>query len=343
MVNWKKKRVLVTGGLGFIGSHVVESLLDSGADVSVVDCSEIRPSLHPKKLGDYVATCKKRGTSPQFNDFNLQFHPEEFRSLAAKNDVVIHLAAYFGGRGFVDQQQSECSAMFAVDQTVFRISLEEGVEHLHFASSACVYPNELQNDRSYLLKEEDAIPKYGWDSADNIYGWAKLLGEREIQIMHTEKGLRCSTCRFLTVYGPREYDDSHAIAALINRSIRREDPFVVWGDGWQERGFTYVTDIVSGIIRATEVVEDGTPLNLGVDWRVSMRRVVELIHARLGYKPNNLVYDASKPVGPLSRALSIEKAHGLLGWSPRIGIEEGLSSTVDWHRQNYDLLKARTP
>ncbi len=340
LVRWTKKKVLITGGLGFIGSHIVESMLEKGADVTVVDSSGVRSALFKRKLSDYKATCKRFGVSPQFHDVDLQFSAQSLRKLAKGADNIFHLAAYFGGRGFVEEQQAECSAMFAVDQNVFRIASEEGVGHLHYASSACVYPQELQNDRSYLLKEEDAVPIYGWDSADNIYGWAKLLGERQIQILHREKGLSCSTCRFLTVYGPREYDDSHAIAALINRSLRKEDPFVVWGDGLQERGFTYVTDIAAGTIRAAEVVSDGTPLNLGVEWRVNIKKVVELIHEDLNFKPKKVVYDASKPVGPISRALDMSRTRSVLGWTPRIGIEEGLASTVEWHRQGFDPAKA---
>ena len=136
------------------------------------------------------------------------------------------------------------------------------------------------------------------------------------------------------MYGPREYDDSHAIAALINRTLRREDPFVVWGDGMQERGFTFVTDIASGSIRAAEVVKDGNPLNLGVDWRVSMKRTVSLIHGFLGFEPRRIIYDVSKPVGPISRALDITKASVVLGWKPKVSIEEGLKSTTEWHRKN---------
>ena len=277
-LDWKNKRVVVTGGLGFIGSHLVEVLYSKGADVSIVDNSKIRTYLYQKKLQDYHAICKAFGASPNYHDVDLQFDPAGFRSVAKQADVVFHLAAYFGGRGFVEKNQTESSAMFAVDQNVFRISMEEGVGTLHYASSACVYPNELQNDHAYLLKEDDAGPRYGWESADNLYGWAKLIGEREIQLMHKEKGIQVSTARFLTVYGPREYDDSHAIAALINRTIRKEDPFLVWGDGTQERGFTYVTDIAEGVIRVTEIVRDGTPVNLGVDWRVSIMKIVELIH-----------------------------------------------------------------
>jgi UDP-glucose 4-epimerase len=342
-VNWKKKRVVVTGGLGFIGSHVVEALHSRGAEVAIVDSSDIRPYLFKKKLADYRLICKKFGASPNFHDVDLQFAPSELKKVVKDADVVFHLAAYFGGRGFVEEKQTECSAMFAVDQNVFRIALEEGVERLHYASSACVYPNELQNDHSYLLREADAGPTRGWESADNLYGWAKLIGERQLQIMHEERGLSASSCRFLTVYGPREYDDSHAIAALINRSLRKEDPFVVWGDGTQERGFTYVSDIVTGIIRATEVVNDGTPLNLGVDWRVSIKRVVDLIHEYLGFSPNELVYDESKPVGPYSRALDMSKTKTFLGWTPEVSIERGLQSTIDWHKENKDIVTRMKP
>lgn len=322
----------MTGGLGFIGSHLTENLLRRGAKVVVVDCSAIRQELFTKKLTSYKAICKDLGLEPAYEDIDLQFEPQKFRKLAQKAEVVFHLAAYFGGRGFVDEQQTECAAMFAVDQNVFRICLEEGVERLNYASSACVYPDELQTDHHYLLKEEDAGPTRGWGSADNLYGWAKLLGERELIIMHEEKGFKSSSCRFLTVYGPREYDDSHAIAALITRSLRRENPFVVWGDGEQERGFTYVTDIVSGVVRSSEVVTDARALNLGVDWRVPIKQLVELIHGYLGYRPT-IHYDLTKPVGPLSRALDVSKSREVLGWTPQMSLEEGLRRTIDWHKK----------
>ena len=330
--------MVVTGGLGFIGSHIVGDLMARGANVDIVDNSHIRPYLFSQKLDDYKAVCARLGADPKFFDVDLQFELTKFRKVLKDVDVVFHLAAYFGGRGFVDNQQTECTAMFAVDQNVFRMALEEGAGHLYYSSSACVFPNELQTDRKYLLKEEDAGPFHGWESADNIYGWAKLMGERQLKILHEEKGMSCSTCRFLTVYGPREYDDSHAIAALINRTLRREDPFVVWGDGTQERGFTYVTDIADGSIRAAEVIKDGTPLNLGVDWRVNMRRVVELIHEYLSFKPKKTVYDKSKPVGPLSRALDITKTKSTIGWAPKVRIEKGLELTTKWHRDNQKYL-----
>ena len=339
-MNWKGKAVVVTGGLGFIGSHLVEDLTSRGAHVTAVDSPKIRPELYKKKMGDYLKMCKQLGADPDYKEVDLQFEAAKFRKEVKGADAVFHLAAYFGGRGFVEQKQTECTAMFAVDQNAFRVCLEEGVGRVAYASSACVYPNELQNDRKYLLKEEDAGPFHGWESADNIYGWAKLLAERELQIMHREKGLQASSCRFLTVYGPREYDDSHAIAALINRSIRKESPFVVWGDGNQERGFTYVTDIVQGLVRASEVVTDGTPLNLGVDWRVNMKEVVRLIHEDLGFTPSKVVYDKTKPVGPISRALDIAKSKHTLGWAPKVGIEEGLRATVSWHKQNFRFLNS---
>jgi nucleoside-diphosphate-sugar epimerase len=337
-VNWKRKKVVVTGGLGFIGSHLVESLLGKGAEVVVVDSSIIRPNLYRKKVADYEETCQRFGVYPSMHDIDLQFEAQNLRPIFKDCDTVFHLAAYFGGRGFVQEKQTECSAMFAVDQNVFRVAFEEGVKRINYASSACVYPDGLQTDRQYLLKEEDAIPTHGWESADNIYGWAKLMGEQQLSILHKQNGVSCSSCRFLTVYGPREYDDSHAIAALINRSIRREDPFVVWGNGFQERGFTYVTDIVNGIILSSEMVVDGAPLNLGVDWRVSIRRVVELIHEYVKFKPRSVTYDTSKPVGPISRTLDMSKTKATLDWVPTIGLEEGLKQTTAWHEQNFRYL-----
>jgi nucleoside-diphosphate-sugar epimerase len=339
-MNWKDKRVIITGGLGFIGSHLTEQLLSRRADVTIVDTMKVRPYLFDFKMREYLAICKRTGTTPKYNEIDLQFESQTFRSLIQKTDAqyVFHLAAHFGGRGFLEQQQSECAAIFAVDQNVFRVSQEEGVEKLFYSSTASVYPKDLQNNTAYLLKESDAAPIWDWKSADNLHGWAKLLAERQLHFLYKEKGFKSAIGRFLTIYGPREYDDSHAIVALINRSLQRDNPFVVWGDGNQERGFTYVGDLVEAIIRATEVVEDAEPLNFGVDWRVKIKEVVAIIHELLGFAPK-IHFDTTAPVGPYSCALDISRSRELLGWSPRVDIREGLEKTVSWYKENFPKLQ----
>jgi len=159
------------------------------------------------------------------------------------------------------------------------------------------------------------------------------MGEMQLDVFHKEKNFNSSISRYLTVYGPGELDASHAIAALAERALDREDPYVVWGSGEQERGFTFVDDIVEGSIRATEFITDATPVNLGWDKRYKIRDVANLILELSGYRPSKIFFDRTKPEGPFSRALDISRARSLLLWEPKVDLREGLERTIEWHRK----------
>jgi nucleoside-diphosphate-sugar epimerase len=335
-MNWSKRRVIVTGGAGFIGSSLVDHLLGLGAAVTVVDklVSPGSSAVWEAKLTRLSEIYSKHGIeSAQLDCMDLSTERDRFQLLATAHDVVFHLAAVFGGREFVDEHQAECSRMLAVDHNVISASQEAGVESLHYSSSACVYPPSL-NTPSYLLREDDILSTgEGWRASDNLYGFAKLMGEMQLLALHKERGFKSSVSRYLTVYGPGELDASHAIAALVEKALDRQDPFMVWGSGNQERGFTYVDDIVNGSILAAESITDASPTNLGWDKRYRIRDVAEMILRTSGHVPSKIQYDLSKPEGPFSRALDISRARGL-GWEPKVDLEEGLRKTVDWHRQS---------
>jgi len=335
-MNWAKRRVIVTGGAGFIGGALVDRLLDLGALVTVVDKLLLSNR-------SWVWEAKLRRLSDIFHGhgfsdsgmaiIDLATDKDRFQLLAEKHDIVFHMSAVFGGREFVDTRQADCSKMLAIDHNVISASYEAGVERMHYASSACVYPPSL-NKPGRLLKEEDILSTgEGWRSSDNLYGFAKLMGEMQLMVYNKEQGFKSSASRYLTVYGPGEFDTSHAIAALIEKALSEQDPYVVWGSGKQERGFTYVDDIVNGTILAAEKITDATPVNLGWNKRYKIRDVAKLILDASGHRPKQVFFDKSKPEGPFSRALDITRAKTLLGWEPRIDLEEGLRRTVQWHKE----------
>jgi nucleoside-diphosphate-sugar epimerase len=258
-------------------------------------------------------------------------NPEHAAEVVRGQDVVFHLAATIGGRGYIDTHPADCCQSLAINQNLIHQAYLAGVKHVHYASSACVYPVDLQSqyDSEYLLKEEDAL-RDGWANCDGEYGWAKFMGEMILKAYNKQYGLQGSICRYVTVYGPWE-NDTHAIIALIKKAVERRDPYVIWGTGEQDRDFTYVEDIVDGSIRAASVVRDATPVNLGTGVRHKLKHVAELIFEVIGWRPREICYDTSKPQGVASRALDISRAKALLGWSPRFSLREGLERTIQWY------------
>lgn len=309
-----------------------------GAHVTVVDkllvSKDIRTS--EAKLTRLANIFAKHGSVVNLEIVDLERELDRFRTIAARNDVVFHLSAVFGGREFVDTREADCSAMLSIDHNVISASCDAGVERLHYASSACVYAPSL-NKSGYLLKEDDILTTgEGWKSSDNLYGFAKLMGEMQLRAFFNEHGFKSSACRYLTVYGPGELDASHAIAALSEKALSKQDPYVVWGSGEQERGFTYVDDIIEGSILAAEKITDATPVNLGWDKRYKLKEVTRMILALSKHQPKKVIFDKSKPEGPFSRALDLTRAKALLDWRPRVDLEEGLRRTIAWHRQSRD-------
>jgi UDP-glucose 4-epimerase len=319
---WKSKRVLVTGGASFIGSHLVDKLVELGADVTVVD------NFSSGKMENLSQSLQKiRVVRMDLEWCRL----EEIVKVFAGHEVVFHLAATHGGRGYIHTHPADVCSNFAIDHHVFEASLKANVERVVMASSACVYPPKLQNmaGSDYLLREDDSNP-FKLDetlSADIEYGWTKLMGEIQLIAFIKQYGMKGCILRFVTAYGPRE-NETHAVIALIYKAFERMDPYVIWGSGEQERDFTYVSDIVNGTILAAEKITNGTPINLGTGVRYKIRDVAAKIFDIMGWRPKRIIFDISKPEGVASRALDISRAKNLLGWTPKVDLEEGLRRTI---------------
>jgi len=222
-------------------------------------------------------------------------------------------------------------------QLVFEEACIGGVKKLCFASSACVYPSYLQDEAgsSYLLKEEDADPfKRDNAFADLEYGWAKLMGEMALKAYHREYGMKTAAVRIFTAYGPRE-NETHAIVALIAKAFIKMDPYVIWGNGEQDRNFTYVQDIVDALVAACQKIEDGSSVNAGRSDRLTINQAIDLVFDLVGWKPKQIVRDTSKPQGVASRAADITRAKNVLCWAPKVTYREGFKKTIDWYFANH--------
>lgn len=339
---WKNRMVLVTGGASFISSHLVDSLLKKGAIVRVAD------DFSSGKLAnlEYALPEHRSGVLTHGNlsvwKGDLKERPFT-RRMVEDVDTVFHLAALHGGRGYIHTHPAECCTNMILDQLVFEEAWKAGVERICFASSACVYPSYLQEETgsSYLLKEEDANP-FVRDKAfaDLEYGWAKLMGEMALKAYHKEYGMKTSSVRIFTAYGPRE-NETHAIIALIAKAFVRMDPYTIWGTGEQDRNFTYVQDIVDAMLLAGEKIEDGSPVNAGRDDRITLNQAAELVFEIVGWRPKRIKHDLSKPQGVASRAADLTRAKRLLQWKPKVSYEEGFRKTVEWYSANKNLKKVK--
>ena len=329
MTFWDGTRVLVTGGASFIGSHLVDKLVTLGADIRVVDdlSSGRLENLHQSIDG--IEFCegdlRDRGVT---------------RKMMEGTQVVFHLAACHGGRGFIDTHPAQCASNLVLDGIVIDEAWRARVERVCYTSSACVYPTNLQaatnNGNAVYLREESADPfKQGCAAADGEYGWAKLMGEMTLAAYRKEYGMKGVSCRLFTAYGERE-NETHAVIALIAKAFVKMDPYEIWGDGQQDRNFTYVGDIAEGMIRAAERVEDASAVNIGTAEHIKVIDAAHRIFTETGFTPKSIAFDTSKPVGVHSRAADLTRTRKVLGWEPAIGFGDGLRKTIAWYEETHD-------
>lgn len=326
---WSGRKVLVTGGASFIGSHLVDRLVTLDADVRVVD------DLSSGKLENLEGSLSRI----EFRRGDLR-SSQFTREAMDGQEVVFHLAACHGGRGYIDTHPVDCASNLVLDGMVFDAAWRARVDRICFASSACVYPIRRQAapvvGKSVLLREEWANPfRDGCAQADGEYGWAKLMGEMALQAYRKQYGLKSVSCRLFTAYGERE-NETHAVIALIAKAYARMEPYEIWGDGQQDRNFTYVGDIVEGMIRAAERIEDASAVNIGIEEHIKIIDAARMIFVETGFTPRSLVFDTTKPVGVFSRAADLTRTRELLGWEPTTSFEEGLRHTITWYRATHN-------
>jgi len=326
---WKNTKVLVTGGASFIGSHLVEHLVSKGASVRVAD------NLSSGKLSNLASVIEQI----EFMQGNLK--ELQFSSKASKGmQVVFHLAADHGGRGYIATHPANCVTNMALDNIVFEAAQDNGVERITFASSACTYPTDIQQGKVLLKEDMVSFEKRGGAFSDEEYGWAKLMGELSLKAYHKQHGLKASSVRLFTAYGPRE-NESHAIIALIAKAFIEQDPFEIWGTGEQSRNFTYVDDVVQSLVLSCEHIEDGSAVNAGTADFISLTKAAETVFEIMNWKPVQIKYLKDKPVGVIHRAADISYAKATTGWQPEFSLEQGLKTTIDWYIENNDREQMR--
>lgn len=336
---WQNKRVIVTGGAGFLGSFLVEKLAQLGAaDILVpqiehynlVDREDIR-----RLLDDVMLPLNERpahllpSTLPAFKPAHLTaFNPSDL--------IIIHLAARVGGIGINRERPAE----FFYDNLIMGVELmhqawQRGVGKFVALGTVCAYPKFTP----VPFHEEDLWNGYP-EETNAPYGLAKKMLLVQAQAYRQQYGFNSIFLLPVNLYGPRDNFDpasSHVIPALIRKCLeaqeRADKEIVVWGDGSPTREFLYVEDATEGILLATEKYNGSDPVNLGSGYEISIKDLVVMI-ARLTGFSGKLVWDTSKPNGQPRRGLDTSRAEKLFGFHAGTPFEDGLHRTIEWYRKN---------
>lgn len=317
---WKNKRVLVTGGGGFIGSHLVEMLVEAGAKVKVIDSSMDAINRNLDKIRTKIIA-----QSIDLSDF------QNCAKITENIDIVMNLAAYVAG---IKYNQEHPAEMFFNNVRINANMLEAArlskVERFLVVSSACVYPHIS----IVPIPEIEGI-RFMPEPTNEGYGLAKRMAEFQGIAYAKEFGMKIAIARPFNAYGPRNNFDpekSHVISALIKRIFDGEDPLVVWGDGEQSRAFLYVEDFARGLIEITEKYAVADPVNLGTDEEIKIKDLVKLI-VKLSGKNPKIVFDTSKPAGQPRRNCDNAKSKGKVGFVAKMSLEEGIRRTIEWYKK----------
>jgi GDP-L-fucose synthase len=314
MTFWDDKRVCVTGGAGFLGSHLTEELALRGArDIFV----------------------------PEYPDYDLVKRDDVIRMLEdSKPDVVIHLAAVVGGIG----ANMANPGKYFYDNAMMGIQLIEearlaGVGKFVALGTICAYPKFAP----IPFKEEDLWNGYP-EETNAPYGLAKKMALVQCQAYRQQYGFNGIFLLPVNLYGPRDNFDlesSHVIPAMIRKMIAARDAgetVVLWGDGSPTREFLFVEDCAKAIALAAEKYDGAEPVNLGAGWEISIKDLAELIARHVGYE-GEIVWDTTKPNGQPRRKLDVSRAKEYLGFEAKVPFDEGIKRTVEWweaNRAGYD-------
>ena len=315
---WRGKKVLITGGAGFIGSSLAHNLFLEGAELTLVDNLE-RGSL------DYIYSLQ---SEVNFLELDLRSY-DECLEVTKNIDIIIHLASKVGGIGFYQSRPFEVMVdNINIDSNIIKASVSNGIKRFFYASSAHVYPLELQmSPECPLISEEQAPPA----DPELSYGWAKLVGEKTLQFAAQENPeMRIAMARYVGIYGKNQdfqLETGSVIPVFSHRAIRYPKvPFSIWGTGEETRSYCFIDDAIECTKLMIEQMEEQNvvgPLNVGRQELTKIKDIANKLVAISG-KDVILEYDENKKTTIWGQLCDCSRAKELLGWEAKTSLEDGL-------------------
>ncbi len=309
------KRVLVTGGAGFVGTHFVESLLKQGA--------HIRVPIHERKM--------------LIDDPRVELVPadltrlEDCRRACNGIDYVVHAAGAVAAAAVTSSNpMAAITANLVLTAQMLQAAWEKGVQRFLVFSSSTGYPATSHPVTEDEMWSGPTHPSYFG------YGWMRRYLERISEFAASKSRMGIALIRPTAVYGRHDNFDpvtSHVIPALIRRAVAREDPFEVWGTGYEVRDFLHITDLVRGCLLALEKHATCDPVNIGYGKTITIGEVVRIILKAAGHDAAKVAFNSSKPTAIPVRTVDTSKAKKILGFEPSISLDAGLTDTVEWYHQ----------
>ncbi len=311
---YEGKRILVTGAAGFLGTHIIQELLKQNAF--------IKATMHKKQLH-----LPSHGIEIVQTDLSIK---SNCLDIMQNVDYVFHCAGAVGSAAVsAADSMSGISTNLTLTSQVLHAAWKNNVKKVLLVSSSTVYP-----PADYAITEDEAWNGPTYDSYLG-YGWMKRYLEKLAEFVHNRSDTKIALVRPTAVYGRWDNFDptsGHVIPSLIQRALRKENPFEVWGDGTEVRDFLHISDLARGCLLALDKYAMCDPVNLGYGSSVTVTDVVNLVLKYTDHTDARIIYNTSKPTTAPIRMVNIEKAKSILDFEPIISLDAGIQDTIEWYQ-----------